>query len=338
MGRFTRAHQHYQQGTQLFQSIGDEEAAATLTFKLACLFSARAHAAPMSVGLTAEQQTDLFKARSLVLQAYQILQAKQEAMVAKEASRRMGKEGVGPAVLAAPPPPPYPLCRAHKALKEMVAQVEEELADIDMAIAVGKLHATGVTPPYLLATNALPRTSPLGEDEGAVESESAESGLSRALSTYESLGLPQAAAAHLHLAFLMWRVEAEAAALLNKAVGEDRGAAVRAVKTWRQRSERHAQQALALAKTVADKVCVTCIRAELAMKRADTGCVGGVVPAVEALLQLPQLASNCRPHAAPSCCSVVQEQGVGGGAGYATAAHFGQARCTHHTSHTCNIL
>jgi tetratricopeptide (TPR) repeat protein len=333
MGRFTRAHQHYQQGTQLFQSIGDEEAAATLTFKLACLFSARAHAAPMSVGLTAEQQTDLFKARSLVLQAYQILQAKQEAMVAKETSRRMGKEGVGPAVLAAPPPPPppppYPLCRAHKALKEMVAQVEEELADIHMAIAVGKLHATGVTPPYLLATNAPPRTSPLGEDEGSLESESAESGLSRALSTYESLGLPQAAAAHLHLAFLMWRVEAEAAAQLNKAVGEDRGAAVRAVKTWRQRSERHAQQAFALAKTVADKVRVTCIRAELAMKRADTGCVGGVVAAVEALLQLPQLASNCRPHAAPSCCSAPQEQGVGGGAGYATAAQFGQARYTH---------
>ena len=127
----------------------------------------------------------------------------------------------------------------------------------------------------------------------------------------------------------MWRVEAEAAALLNKAAGEDRGAAVRAVKTWRQRSERHAQQALALAKTVADKVRVTCIRAELAMKRADTGCVGGVVAAVEALLQLPQLASNCRPHAAPSCCSVPQEQGVGGGAGYATAAQFGQARYTH---------
>jgi len=36
MGRFTRAHQHYQQGTQLFQSIGDEQSAGATFQKSAC--------------------------------------------------------------------------------------------------------------------------------------------------------------------------------------------------------------------------------------------------------------------------------------------------------------
>ena len=33
--------------------------------------------------------------------------------------------------------------RAHKVLKELVSQVHEELADIHMAIGVGKLHEPG---------------------------------------------------------------------------------------------------------------------------------------------------------------------------------------------------
>ena len=67
MGRFTRAHQHYLQGTQLFQSIGDAQSAATLTFKLGCLFATRAHAAPMAAGLEPEQLSDLLKAHGVII-------------------------------------------------------------------------------------------------------------------------------------------------------------------------------------------------------------------------------------------------------------------------------
>jgi hypothetical protein len=38
-GRFTRAHQHYKQGVQLFESIGNKQASACLSYRLGQLFS-----------------------------------------------------------------------------------------------------------------------------------------------------------------------------------------------------------------------------------------------------------------------------------------------------------
>eukprot|EP00960_Hanusia_phi_P039868 754100-Hanusia_phi.AAC.1 len=65
-GRFTRAHQHYRQGMQLFQSIGDIHSSAALAFKLGRLFSARSHSCPPLPGLAPEQLDDLCRARGLV--------------------------------------------------------------------------------------------------------------------------------------------------------------------------------------------------------------------------------------------------------------------------------
>jgi tetratricopeptide (TPR) repeat protein len=320
MGRFTRAHQHYQQGTQLFQSIGDDQSAAALTFNLGRLFAARAHAAPMSPGLTPEQLADLLKARSHVLQAHQVLEALVRTL------------------------PPHCRARAHKALKDLVAQVQEELADIDMALSVGKLHAVsganggsvgwaGKAGSCVVIGGA--RAGGGGglgaEEDVGVEEESADRGLQRALSTYECLALPQAAAAHVHLALFMSRVEGEAALLAGGGVGssgacagsrvalssEDKAATQRAIKTWRQRSERHLEQAAALARTLGEKVRVQCIKAEFAAKR---GTVGGIEAALQSLLHLPlhphkprPVVSSSHPHASES------------GAGCATAAHFGEA-------------
>jgi tetratricopeptide (TPR) repeat protein len=328
MGRFTRAHQHLQQGTQLFQSIGDEQSAASLSFKLGRLFAARAHAAPIAAGLSAEQLTDLVKARALVQQAYKTLHA-----------------------LALPPLPAAP-ARAQKALKDLVSQTQEELADIDMAIGVGKLHATGgaagggragswvgKTGSSLVVGGGAGAGSGAGEEEVLVEEESADKALLRALATYEALNLPQATAAHLHLALYMARVEGEAAAMAqgakntngNAASGragallsdasitstrEQRAAALRAVKTWRQRSERHLQQAAALARTLAESVRVGCIRAELCVRR---GTLVGLVTALDSLLQLPEMHCKAPCRRLQSSSSPAPPRNDGG------AAHFGDA-------------
>ena len=298
MGRFTRAHQHFQQGTQLFQSIGDEQSAAKLTFNLGRLFAARAHAAPITPGLSPEQLSDLVKGRTLVQQAHQTL----AALVASEESRVEAG-----AVHSA---------RAHKVLKELVSQVHEELADIHMAIGVGKLHepgsVRGVAHTGKLGCSVLvagtgggvvggPASAVDGEDFSEnVEEEAADKSLHRALAIYERLNQQSLMlAAHVHFALFTSRVESEAAAM-NRSVGgvgggggaggvmseEVKAAKQRTAKAWRQRSERHLEQAAALATTLCEHVRVQCIRGELAGKR---GSLSGLIAALDALLQLPML-------------------------------------------------
>lgn len=114
-GRFTRAHQHYRQGIQLFESIGDKRASATLAFRLAQLFTTRARACGVRAGLSAEQWGDLSKAMPLLEGALCDLEA------------AVGMEGGG---------------KQMKALTELTREVGGELGDAYVGTGIGVMHAS----------------------------------------------------------------------------------------------------------------------------------------------------------------------------------------------------
>ena len=83
--------------------------------------------------------------------------------------------------------------RAHAVLTNYVTQVHEEVADVDMALAIGKLHSTsGTATMGGMAGRAGKAGSSIviwgaaggsggGEEDASVEHESAQKGLQRAL-------------------------------------------------------------------------------------------------------------------------------------------------------------
>lgn len=114
-GRFTRAHQHYRQGIQLFESIGDKRASATLAFRLAQLFTTRARACGVRAGLSAEQWGDLSKAMPLL----------EGALTDLEAALGMGGGA-----------------KHIKALSELIREVGVELGDAYVGTGIGLMHAS----------------------------------------------------------------------------------------------------------------------------------------------------------------------------------------------------
>ena len=84
--------------------------------------------------------------------------------------------------------------RAHAVLTDYVTQVHEEVADVDMALAIGKLHSTsgtarkggmagwaGKAGSSIVIWGAAAGGSGGGEEDASVEHESAQKGLQRAL-------------------------------------------------------------------------------------------------------------------------------------------------------------
>ncbi|EKX54498.1 hypothetical protein GUITHDRAFT_99979 [Guillardia theta CCMP2712] len=227
-GRFTRAHQHYRQGMQLFQSIGDSHSSSALAFKLGKLFSARSHSSPPLPGLSPEQLNDLCRARGLV----------------QAARDEIEKLASSPSALSN---------KRMKSLRELLLSVKEELADIDMALGVGKLHAPQ-SPKIGFPFAALTPKNEDPTDEEAIRSDRADVCLLRALAVYESLSHPQAFAAHIYLSSFMLKVEMEVSEAIKSCGAGEEKSLLRTRKTWRQRAARHMLQARALAPSMAEQI------------------------------------------------------------------------------------